>query len=86
MSIDDFRTKLITELMKGEIETSRLDIFVNTILKILDKHAPIKKRYVRANEAPFMNKTLKKAIMKRSRLRNRYLNTKTVENKRAYNK
>ena len=39
-------------------------------LKVLSKNAPVKKRYLRANEAPFMNKVLKKAIMKRSQLRN----------------
>ena len=26
----------------------------------LDKHAPVKKRYVRANQSPFMNKKLKR--------------------------
>ena len=39
-------------------------------LKVLSKNAPVKKRYLRANEAHFMNKVLKKAIMKRSQLRN----------------
>ena len=46
------------------------------ILKIrlpLNEHAPIKEKYVRANNPPFMNKTLSKAVMTRSRLRNRYL-------------
>ena len=36
----------------------------------LDKHAPLKKRYVRANQSPLMNKKLSKEIMKRSNLRN----------------
>ena len=40
------------------------------VLKVLRKNALVKKRYLRANEAPFMNKVLKKAIMKRSELRN----------------
>ena len=43
----------------------------------LDKHAPLKKRYVRANQSPFMNKKLSKEIMKRSHLRNKFLNTKS---------
>ena len=43
----------------------------------LDKYAPLKKRYVRANQSPFMNKKMSKEIMKRSCLRNKFLNTKS---------
>ena len=35
---------------------------------------------------PFLNKTLSKAIMHRTRFRNKYLRNKTVENKRKYTK
>ena len=35
-----------------------------------EKHTPTKKRYARANQAPYMNKKLSKEIMKRSPLRN----------------
>ena len=35
-----------------------------------DKRAQLKKRCVRANQSPFVNKKLCKEIMKRSRLRN----------------
>ena len=41
-------------------------IFSNT----LNIHAPCKQRFLRANNKPFMNKTLKKEISIRSRLRN----------------
>ena len=34
--------------------------FKNVIDHSLKKHAPLKKRYVRANQAPFMNKSIKK--------------------------
>ena len=42
------------------------DKFVSTFKDILNKHAPIKTKTVWANNAPFMNKTLSKAIMTRS--------------------
>ena len=42
----------------------------STIFDIFNRHVLIKKRYIRANEAPFMSKELHKTIMKRSRLRN----------------
>ena len=53
---------------------------------ILEKHAPTKKKYVRANQGPFITKTLSKEIMKRSRLRNKFLNTKSDIDKKVYNK
>ena len=52
----------------------------------IQEHAPIKQRYVRANEAPFISKTINKEIMKRSRLRNSFLNTKCDIDRKAYNK
>ena len=39
----------------------------------LNMHAPMREKYVRANNAPFVSKALSKAIMSRSRLRNKYL-------------
>ena len=53
---------------------------------LLNKHAPMREKYVRANNAPFMNKVLSKAVMNRSRLRNRFLKNPTIINKTIYNK
>ena len=39
---------------------------------ILYNHVPGKK-YIRGNPSPFMNKTLSKAILQRSKLRNNFL-------------
>ena len=52
----------------------------------LDKHAPLKKRNVRANQSPFINKKLSKEIMKRLRLSKKFLNTKSDIDRKAYNK
>ena len=52
----------------------------------LFKDTPIKKRFVPANQAPFINKKINKEIMKRSRLRNKFLNTKSDIDRKAYNK
>ena len=62
------------------------DIFKAVLNQAIQKHAPIKQRYVRANQAPFINKTINKEIMKRSRLRNKFLNTKSDIDRKAYNK
>ena len=62
------------------------NLFKETVNIILKKHAPTKKKYVRANQAPFITKTLSKEIMKRSRLRNKFLNTKSDIDRKVYNK
>ena len=43
-----------------------------------------KERDVRANNSPFMNNPLSKAIMVRTRLRNKFLKSKTNESREAY--
>ena len=45
----------------------------------LNSFAPIKKKYARGNQMPFMTKKLSKEIMTRSVLRNEYLKHKTKE-------
>ena len=54
--------------------------------KTLDHHVPAKQKFVRGNHLPFMNKTLSKAVMHRTRFRNKYLRNKTDENKRKSKK
>ena len=53
---------------------SRTDFkqFPQIFLEELEKQAPIKKKMVRANQAPYMTKPLRKAIMTRSGLQNKY--------------
>ena len=51
---------------------------------ILEKKTPLKERYVRYNQAKFMNKILQKPIMNRSRLLHRYRKEKTEVTRSAY--
>ena len=41
-------------------------------MKVLNIHAPVKEKYVRYNQPPFTSKQLRKAIMTRIRLLNKY--------------
>ena len=50
----------------------------------LNSFSPIKNKYARGNQMPFMTKNLYKEIMTRSRLRNKYLKHKTEENLLLY--
>ena len=52
--------------------------------EVVEKHAPLKKKVLRDNQAPFMTKELSKEIMVRSRLRNKFNKHKTTENWKAY--
>ena len=45
------------------------------VIKIVERHAPLKKRFVRGNQSPFMNKELREAIYTRIRLRNNFWKT-----------
>ena len=85
-SNDQFRADFLNELTKSHIPISRLDVFTGTALQILGKHAPMKQKSITANESPFMTKNLKKEMMNRSRLTNKYLRNSSEENKLAYNK
>ena len=77
-SNDKFRNDLLNELIRSKIETSRLDIFVNTVLKVLCKNAPVKKRYIGVTKASFINKVLKNTIVKSSQLTNVFLKKKNT--------
>ena len=55
-------------------------------IEILDKFAPLQKKYIRANHSKFVTKELSKAIMLRSKLRNQFLKTKSQESKMKFKK
>ena len=58
--------------------------FLNTFIEVLNKHAPMKQKYLRANQGIFMTKNLHKAIMKRSR--NKFLSERTEMSRKEYKK
>ena len=53
--------------MNWHMESSR-----QLFSEVVDKHAPLKHRVLRRNQAPFMTRDLSKQIMIRSRLRNKF--------------
>ena len=55
------------------------DPFEKVFLDVLNKHAPLKKKVVRADHAPYTTKTLRKAIMKRSYLEKVHFKTKQLQ-------
>ena len=53
----------------------------DTLQKVMDKHAPLRKRYVRANQQNIMDKELSQAVMVRSKFRDKYRKSKSEINK-----
>ena len=60
--------------------------FLDIFIEVLNKHDPMKQKYLRANQGGFMTKNLHKAIMKRSRLRNKFLSDRTEISRKKYKK
>ena len=69
---DEFRAQLDNEILKHDINNMEYQHFLNIFIEVLNKHAPMKQKYLRANQGRFMTKNLHKAIMKHSRLRNKF--------------
>ena len=57
-----------------------MQCFSSVFRDVVDRHASLKQKMVRGNNAPFMTKQLNKAIMDRSRIKNRYLKWPSREN------
>jgi len=63
-----FETELTKALQKSSIQN--YEVFEQVFANILDQHAPLKTKFLRANNSPHVSKALRKAIMLRSRLKN----------------
>ena len=69
---ESFREELLQIEANGNNCDESFKNFPSTCNVVFNKHTPQKNRYVRGNQSPFMNKTLSKVFMQRSKLRNLY--------------
>ena len=67
-----FREELDLRIGSDGLSNLSNDMFTDLFMGIFNKHAPLKFKVVRANNNPFMTKDLRKAIMKRSKLKNEF--------------
>ena len=56
---------------------SNYESFETTFIEVLNKHFSLKKELLSANHAPYITKTLRKAIMRRSQLETKYVKAKS---------
>ena len=82
--LSTFRNELRQELKKNEDEG--YFHFEVTFLRVLEKHAPMKQKVLRANDKPYMTKVLRQAIMRRSALKNKYLKDKSEDSLKSFKK
>ena len=74
----------MTEVKKPGPLNKNICIFHNWCIEILEKYAPEKQKYIRANQASFMNSKLNHAIMLRSKLRNKFLESRSLKDRDSY--
>ena len=79
----NFKFELKSSLTKG---CATYGEFEDIFLKVLQKHAPLKKKLIRANHAPYMTKALRTSMMRRSQLETKYYKSKSPDDKKAYKK
>ena len=80
--------ELLSELLNVNIgeNDEGFSNFLDICKKNLNYYAPCKQKYARGNHLPFINKTLSEEIMKRTRLRNKFLKNRNDYNKREFSK
>ena len=61
-----FKNNLNEKLSEG---ISNYVSFETIFFEVLNKHAPLRKKFLRANHTPCITNTLRKAIMRRSQLK-----------------
>ena len=81
-----FRYNLLKRLNNMNDGKVDCDTFETVFIELLNLQAPMKEKYIRANNSPFMNKSLHKAVMTRSRLCNKFLKNPSNANKINYTK
>ena len=85
-SNDGFSEELTSELSKVVLESrdNGFNKFLKVCKEALNMYAPLKKKYIRGNNSPFMNRILSKEIIKRSILRNLFSKSKSEADKKNY--
>lgn len=72
-NLEVFQRDLMTVFSSG---CNDYDTFENMFLSTLNLHAPFKRKIIRGNHAPYINRQLRKAMMKRNELQTKYYRSK----------
>ena len=83
-SIETFKKTLNDKLSR--LESNSYSEFEQAFLTVLNKQAPLKTKFLRHNNNPFMTKEFQKAIISKSQLKNRCNKSRNYENLDLYKK
>ena len=64
---------LLEELSFSNLQKGDFDKFKFIVSNLLESHAPLKEKDIRCNQAPFMNKGVRKVIMVWTQLLNKFI-------------
>ena len=80
-----FRDQVSNKLMNSKLEISDKDLkhFKENCLSVVNTIAPLKSRFIRANQAPFINKEIQRGVMVRSKLRKKFLKSRSESDKKS---
>ena len=81
-----FIDEISFNLTKHNLEELTVEAFISMFKTVFEKHATVKKKYLKANHSKFLTKELSKAVMLRSKLRKRFLKDITEESRCKYKK
>ena len=79
-----FRMDLLKELSLSKLKKGDFDKFKFIVNNLLESHAPMKEKYIRRNQAPFINESVRKAVMVRTQLLNKFRKENPFINELAY--
>ena len=85
----NFKKAAFKKDLKEQLNSIKTNTYIDfeiAFSKALDKHAPVKKKSLRANSKPYVTKTMRKAIMRRSELATIYRKNPTEANNLAFKK
>ena len=88
MDYKNFDNSRFSEELLSEIKilNKNIRIFHNVCIEVFEKYAPEKLKYIRANQANFMESKLNHVITLRSKLRNKLLKSRSNKDTKAYKK
>ena len=85
-SPDSFQKDLEYRLRNVDLSKLSNDDFNSILMRLVNHHAPQKRKYLRGNDQPFMTKELRKEHMKRTMLLNKFRKNNSHENLIAFKK
>ena len=77
---------LLKELSLFQLQNGDFNKFKFIVNNLLESHTLMKEKYIRRNQAPFMKKSVRKGIMGRTQIFNKFRKENSFINELAYKK